>query len=128
VTSPGRAVRALCAGGLLAFGLGLLLPSLAAATDTVARDTDGVVSAGADPGAVVDAADDDDFDGRSTRDTVRFVVGSLVAIAGVTAVSLLVFVWHTSPSRRQRIAVRRADRSRAESHEDELSEAGEPRG
>jgi hypothetical protein len=110
--------------------VGLLLPSLAAAAVTVAQDTDGVVSVGDDPSAVVDTADDA-FDGRSTRDTVRFVVGALVAIAGVTAVALLVFVWHTSPSRRQRVADRRADRGRAESPEgeaDELSDAGEPRG
>lgn len=49
------------------------------------------------------------FDGRSTQDTVRVVVGSLVGLAGVVFVLLLVYVWHTSPRRRLRVALRRLD-------------------
>lgn len=140
VRSPESVRRALWAGCLLAIGSALLLPSVAAATTAVAQQTERVAPTGAPIGAEIGQAADDGFDGRSTRDTVRFVVGALVAIAGATTVSLLVFVWHTSPRRRQRVANRRAERHRAElgrderadEHEDEhqdedLSGAGEPR-
>lgn len=60
-------------------------------------------------------ADEEEFDGRSTEDTVRFVVGTLVGIAAVTTVMMLVFIWHTSPRRRLRVATRRADRERERS-------------
>lgn len=53
---------------------------------------------------VAAAAGDESYDGRSTEDTVRIVVGGLVAIAAVTAVLMLVYIWHTSPRRRLRIA------------------------
>ena len=49
-----------------------------------------------------------DYDGRSTEDTVQLVVGSLVAIAVLTAVLLVAYVWHTSPRRRARVAARRS--------------------
>jgi len=53
-------------------------------------------------------AQDESYDGRSTDDTVRLVVGGLVAIAVGTAVLTLVYLWHTSPRRRHRVAARRA--------------------
>jgi hypothetical protein len=53
------------------------------------------------------AQEEDAYDGRSTDETVRFVVGGLIAIALATAVLMLVFIWHTSPRRRQRVASRR---------------------
>jgi hypothetical protein len=53
------------------------------------------------------AQDDSAYDGRSTDDTVRLVVGGLIAIAAATAVLALVYVWHTSPRRRTRVAARR---------------------
>lgn len=50
-----------------------------------------------------------EYDGRSTEDTVRLVVGSLVGIAAVVTVLLVAYVWHTSPRRRARVAARRGD-------------------
>ena len=50
-----------------------------------------------------------EYDGRSTEDAVRLVVGSLVGIAAVTAALLVAYVWHTSPRRRARVAARRVD-------------------
>ena len=54
--------------------------------------------------SVAGAVGEEQYDGRSTDDTVRMVVAGLLAIAAVTAVLMLVYVWHTSPRRRLRIA------------------------
>lgn len=73
-----------------------------------------------DPGPSVDseggdpASDEEEpFDGRSTDDTVRLVVGALIGIAAATALMMFMFIWHTSPRRRLRVATRRAARRRA---------------
>jgi hypothetical protein len=58
--------------------------------------------------SVAGAAGEEIYDGRSTDDTVRMVVGGLLAIAAVTAVLTLVYIWHTSPRRRLRIARNRS--------------------
>jgi hypothetical protein len=44
-----------------------------------------------------------------TSATVRDIRRDLVTVAVVTAAGLIVYVWHTSPSRRVRIAARRAE-------------------
>ena len=79
---------------------------------------DGTDSGGAEPDAPT-AADEEEFDGRSTAATVRLVVTSLIAVAGVTAIMMLMFIWHTSPRRRFRIATRRAEQRRSEVASDE---------
>ena len=43
-----------------------------------------------------------------TSDTVRRIRRDLVIVAGVMSVGLGVYVWHTSPSRRVRLATQRA--------------------
>jgi hypothetical protein len=43
-----------------------------------------------------------------TSDTIQGIRRNLLLIAGLSGVGLLVFVWHTSPSRRFRIATERA--------------------
>ena len=53
-------------------------------------------------------AQDDVYDGRSTEDTVRLVVGGLVGIAVAVALLTVLYLWHTSPGRRLRIAEARA--------------------
>ena len=54
---------------------------------------------------------------------MRLVGGSLSAVAGATAILMLVFIWHTSPRRRFRVATRRAERRRAQlvSDEDDMT-------
>lgn len=44
-----------------------------------------------------------------TSATVQRIRRELIAIAAVTTVGLVIFVWHTSPSRRLRVATRRAE-------------------
>jgi hypothetical protein len=44
-----------------------------------------------------------------TSATVRNIRRNLIIVAVVTAAGLMVYVWHTSPSRRVRIAARRAE-------------------
>ncbi len=63
--------------------------------------------------SVAAAAGEETYDGRGTDDTVRMVVGGLIAIAAVTAVLTLVYVWHTSPRRRLRIARGRSSEASA---------------
>lgn len=71
---------------------------LATATTVVAQDTD------------AEAFDENETEG--TVDSVRY---QLWAVAGVTGALLVVYVWHTDPSRRKRVFDRRqADREHAE--------------
>ena len=44
-----------------------------------------------------------------TSATVRRIRRDLVLVAGLTAVGLAVYVWHTSPTRRVRVAAQRAE-------------------
>lgn len=44
-----------------------------------------------------------------TSDTIARIRRDLLVIAGVTAVGLVVYVWHTSPARRVRVAAERAE-------------------
>lgn len=53
-----------------------------------------------------------------TSDTVQRIRRDLVVVGGVTAVALLVYLWHTSPRRRLRIAARRLERTGAMPAED----------
>lgn len=43
-----------------------------------------------------------------TSETVARIRRDLLIIAGVTAAGLVVYVWHTSPARRVRVAAKRA--------------------
>lgn len=54
------------------------------------------------------------FDGQATEGTIRRVRVTLLSIAGALTVALVVYFWHTMPSRRLRVATRRAERRRAE--------------
>ena len=53
-----------------------------------------------------------------TSATVRRIRRDLVIIAGVMTVALGVYIWHTSPSRRMRIAKSHADTVLDDSHAD----------
>lgn len=46
---------------------------------------------------------------EDTSATVRRIRRDLIIVAGVTSVALAVYVWHTSPTRRMRVAGRRTD-------------------
>lgn len=46
---------------------------------------------------------------EDTSATVRRIRRDLIIVAGVTSVALAVYVWHTSPTRRVRVAARRAN-------------------
>ena len=107
VGARGGAYRVAALTVALAAGLAVLAPGPAMAMPIAVQDDP--VEADGQPDAI-----DDEFDGRSTRDTVRLVVGSLIGIAAGTAVMMVVFVWHTSPRRRLRVATRRAERRRAQ--------------
>jgi hypothetical protein len=45
---------------------------------------------------------------EDTSATVRRIRRDLIVVAALTAVGLVVYVWHTSPTRRVRVAARRA--------------------
>jgi len=111
VSSCGGASRVVVVAITLAAALVALGPVPAMASPVAVQDGDPTGSVDSES---LPAGDENDFDGRSTQDTVRLVVGSLIAIAVGTAVMMVVFVWHTSPRRRLRVATRRAERRRAE--------------
>ncbi len=54
------------------------------------------------------------FDGQATESTVRRARITLLSIAAAMTVALALYWWHTMPSRRLRVATRRAERRRAE--------------
>ena len=116
--SPWRAVRVIFMVTALVVAVGSSTAVSVGASSDVYQDTE------PDDPAV---ADDDEFDGRSTADTVNIVVGSLIAVAGGTAFLMLMFIWHTNPRRRLRVATRRAERRRAKvaQNEDESEEVGD---
>ena len=68
-----------------------------------------VLGAGAPVAAQVDSngAEDDVFDANETESTIDAIRYQLWGIAGVTGALLVVYVWHTDPARRQRVADRR---------------------
>ena len=67
------------------------------------------------PAAAQDTDDADAFDENETEGTVDSVRYQLWAVAGVTGALLVVYIWHTDPERRQRVADRRqADREHAD--------------
>ena len=76
------------------------------AQDEVEPETTGVTvlddGEGAQPESGV-LRDDD------TSATVRDIRRNLIIVAAVTTAGLIVYVWHTSPSRRVRIAAQRAE-------------------
>lgn len=86
-----RRVRLLIAAAVLVSGLGV-----SAATPAFAQD-------------------DEVFDENETQGTVESIRLQLWGIAAVTGGLLVVYIWHTDPARRQRVADRRrADREFAD--------------
>ena len=123
VRSSSRAVRIICIATALLAAVGFGTTASASTLSDVYQDaesddpTDGTDSGRVESADPI-AADEEEFDGRTTADTVRLVVGSLIAIAIGTALLMLMFIWHTSPRRRFRVATRRAERRRAEAASD----------
>lgn len=65
--------------------------------------------------APVGAQDDDTFDENETESTIDSIRYQLWGIAAVSGVLLVVYIWHTDPARRQRVAERRrSDREHAD--------------
>ncbi len=62
-----------------------------------------------------DVADEviDAFDENESEATIEWVTRSLVGIAGGTGFLLVVYLWHTNPSHRLRVATRRRERREA---------------
>ena len=54
-----------------------------------------------------DGAEDEVFDANETESTIDAIRYQLWGIAGITGVLLVLYVWHTDPARRQRVADRR---------------------
>ena len=52
-------------------------------------------------------AENDVFDANETESTIDAIRYQLWGIAGITGALLVVYVWHTDPARRQRVADRR---------------------
>lgn len=82
--------------------LGVVAPPVGAAAEPDAEPT-GVT--------VLDDADEAQPDSAvvldsETSDTVRRIRRELVTVGAVAAVALLVYLWHTSPRRRLRVAAR----------------------
>jgi hypothetical protein len=60
------------------------------------------------------AAENDVFDANETESTIDAIRYQLWGIAGITGALLVVYIWHTDPARRQRVADRRrSERERA---------------
>ncbi len=59
------------------------------------------------------AAETDIFDENESESTIRWVTRALVGIAAGTGLLLVVYIWHTSPRRRLRVATRRRERREA---------------
>ena len=69
----------------------------------------GVLGFGSPVAAQVDGidAENDVFDANETESTIDAIRYQLWGIAGITGALLVVYVWHTDPARRQRVADRR---------------------
>ena len=82
-----------------------LVRSLLVATALVVS----VLGVGAPGAAQVDSnsAEDGVFDANETESTIDAIRYQLWGLAGVTGALLVVYVWHTDPTRRQRVADRR---------------------
>jgi hypothetical protein len=52
-------------------------------------------------------AENDVFDANETESTIDAIRYQLWGIAGITGALLVVYIWHTDPARRQRVADRR---------------------
>ncbi|MEM9466046.1 MAG: hypothetical protein AAGA90_11770 [Actinomycetota bacterium] len=66
------------------------------------------------PVGAVPAQDDEVFDANETEGTIERVRYQLLGVAAITGALLVGYIWHTDPSRRQRVAIRRReDRERA---------------
>lgn len=59
---------------------------------------------------LADPARAQEFDGRTTEGTIDRVSNTLVGIAIGIGVMLVIYIWHTNPHRRVRVATRRRDR------------------
>ena len=67
-----------------------------------------------DPSDSEPSDSDDVFDANETEGTIERVRYQLLAVAAVTGVLLVGYIWHTDPQRRLRVATRRReDRERA---------------
>jgi hypothetical protein len=55
---------------------------------------------------------------EDTSATIRRIRRDLITVAGVMTFALVVYLWHTSPSRRLTVATRRAENIRIASDED----------
>ena len=53
---------------------------------------------------------DEGFDGNETEGTIDRVRLQLLGVAAITGALLVVYIWHTDPERRRRVALRRRDR------------------
>ena len=76
----------------------------------------GVLGFGSPVAAQVDGidAENDVFDANETESTIDAIRYQLWGIAGITGALLVVYIWHTDPARRQRVADRRrSERERA---------------
>ena len=81
----------------VALALGVLVLAGPAAATTPNQDPEGDVEV------------DEGFDENETEGTIDRVRLQLLAIAAVTGGLLVVYIWHTDPQRRQRVADRRRD-------------------
>lgn len=75
-----------------------------------------VLGFGSSVAAQVDGidAENDVFDANETESTIDAIRYQLWGIAGITGALLVVYIWHTDPARRQRVADRRrSERERA---------------
>ena len=104
-----RFSRGLAAASLLALALSLLAASPVSATDGTDGDVGG--AEGSDVVRVVDSAQSDPDSepdrrlvDRESSERIDAVVIALWTIAGVMTVLLGLFLWHTSPRRRLRLA------------------------
>ena len=57
-----------------------------------------------------DLETDEGFDGNETEGTIDRVRLQLLGVAAITGALLVVYIWHTDPERRRRVALRRRDR------------------
>ncbi len=75
-----------------------------------------------DEGEVVDTSTEI-FDENESEATIRWVTRALVGIAAGTGFLLVIYIWHTNPRRRLRVATRRRERresNRRQGLEDEF--------
>lgn len=117
-SSPVGWFRKLTAVGLAAVTLTLsvvlFIAPVSAQDDTPAADAETRVGGSQQE---IDAAQIDIVRDDSTSDTIQRIRRDLAIIALVLTAALVVYVWHTNPSRRLRVASRHVDSSVAEHRE-----------